>query len=196
MIIWRVPPILNVKNKIKRMKTTVTFGMMLIFMSVSSWFSPVTAQEKKLMANQQTLDKAIPCKMTSEPVPGAEIIVDLPSGKRATCLTNEQGVFAIYLSNNDANQPNEKILLAATSINPPQNLHSTVANKNIELKLNKDEGNYFEFQLLGEKAATNSQTCKLTILPLQTKKINKAEDIPLDKENKSKAKPMGQVAHF
>ncbi|MGC9151570.1 MAG: hypothetical protein ACP5F6_07410 [Microbacter sp.] len=178
------------------MKTTFTFGMMLILMSMSSCILKTNAQEKQPMNSPQALDKTMPCKMTSEPVPGAEIIVDLASGKRATCQTNEHGIFAIYLSNSDSDQTREKTIMAKTSITPPQNLHSTIANKNIELTLNKAEGNYFEFQLLGEQATSNSQTCKITILPLQSKKINKAEEIPLEKGSHSGGQKRGEVAQF
>lgn len=176
------------------MKATSPFGIMLMIMSLIGYFSLGNAQEKK--STTEGMNKTMPCKMTSEPVPGAEIIVDLPSGKRATCYTNERGVFGIYLSKNSSLQPNDQIIIANTSITPPKILHANIANKNIELKLNKTEGNYFEFQLLGEQATSNSQSCKLTILPLQSKRINKEEEIPLQKVNKTSGKLNAQIAYF
>ncbi len=123
-------------------------------------------------------------------------------GKIANCITNENGEFAISLSDTSKTFLDATIQTASIKVELPQDFKGKVKNRSLIVQLKKENAPYYEFILYSKKGKEPIDEVELVCEQIeknQTKsQPQKKNEIKRGKGDASKIgdKYMGQVAHF
>ncbi len=120
-------------------------------------------------------------------------------GRTAICTTNQDGQFAISLSDTSQTFKNINEQIASVDVSLPKTFNKKVTTTKLYIKLKKEKAPYYEFVLGYKIRNANNQDVELVIEEINSIKASgKNKPIRRTKGDPKKIgdKYMGQVAHF